>query len=93
MFQLLDFQELKLEQIEIFLNVQVSSIDGLITETQTMYVRDANPKVRFHFPHKIIGITYMAGCYGMHILGISGNTVYGGYGGNDRDISITCIGY
>ena len=74
--------------------VQVSILDGLSTESQTMYVRDANPRVQFHFPHKIIGITYVSfPCDGMRSFSINGNTVYGTYGGNDRDISITCIGY
>ena len=75
-------------------NVQVSALDNLITETQTMYVRDAGPSVQFHFPHGIIGIKNIGfPCDGLRSLAINGNTVYGSYGGEDRNISITCVGY
>lgn len=62
-------------------------------ETQVMKIRTGSPSVTFHFEHGILGISSMGNINGLRSLSISGNKISGSYGGDDKDVSITAIGY
>ena len=65
----------------------------VMEQSRTMYIRSAAPSVTFSFPHGILGIKSMSNMSGVYSITVSGNTISCGYGGNDRDASVVCIGY
>lgn len=62
-------------------------------QTKTVQIRSASWSVTFSFPHGVLGIKSMSDCAGIRSISISGNTVSGGYSGNDEDYSMTVVGY
>ena len=62
-------------------------------QTKTVQIRSASWSVTFSFSHGVLGIKSMSDCAGIRSISISGNTVSGGYSGNDKDYSMTVVGY
>lgn len=62
-------------------------------QTKTVQIRSSSWSVTFSFSHGVLGIKSMSDCAGIRSISISGNTVSGGYSGNDKDYSMTVVGY
>jgi len=62
-------------------------------QTKTVKIRSASWSVTFSFSNGVLGIKSMSDCAGIRSISISGNTVSGSYSGDDKDYSMTVVGY
>lgn len=72
------------------------AVPALTSKTKSFTITKASWSVTFDFPNKVVGVTtisYNRTKGAVQLSSVSGNTVSGGYGGDDVSVSITAVGY